>query len=72
MSSTVRVLNTSGAPIFLNLNNPIVARACLNVENAKLFEALPNTVTQRSKTREKMRTRVKQTQTKNEISKPKK
>ena len=72
MNTTVRVLNTSGAPVFLNLNNPIVARACLNVENAKLFDTLPNTVTQRSKTREKMRTHVKQTQTKNEIPKLKK
>ena len=72
MNTTVRVLNTSGAPVFLNLNNPIVARACLNVENAKLFDTLPNTVTQRSKTREKMRTHVKQTQIKNEVPKLKK
>ena len=55
--NTIEVLKSTGKPMLLNLNNPIVARACLNVENAKIFSTLPDTVTERSKTREKIRRR---------------
>ena len=50
----------NGVPIFLNMNNPIVARACLNVENQKMF-GLSNTITKRSPMRERIRKKVKTT-----------
>lgn len=61
MSSAQQVkiqYNENGVPIFLNMNNPIVARACLNVENQKMF-GIPNTITNRSSRRERIREKVK-------------